>query len=388
MLLCRRKMKILRISNSFCVFFFFFIGSISYSSPFIIERGIQYAEIEVAAGAEFQVNLEGGGWYLNRYDEKKLSFKRRYTDNIHTEFIIQSLQTGEAYLFFSYLDEDVYIRVNIFDVLPKPQTLPLPASEPGEAEAEEPEEISEDREFEKNVQAKVRPPSGIEKQKNESVQKDIYYIDKEDRMIEVPFSSEDDAYFQGIRLYKKHALESAVKLFEKYLSECTRCSHVLEAHKYLADIYIKMENEKEALTHLQILIERGSEDQRKNAFSVKAHIDYRNGRLNEALREYRAVLDFEPENEKILRRIGDIHFALQNFGAALDAYQKSIVHGVDDDEVYYRIAVIFESPGAFKDLEKAYTNFKIIVDRFSESEHYTYAQKRVVFFETNFYRYK
>ncbi len=381
-------MKTLRIIISFCVFFVFFIYFISYSAPFIIERGKRYAEIEMAVGADFHVNLQGGGWYLNRYDEKKLSFERRYTDTIHTEFIIRPLQTGEAYLFFSYLEEDVYVRVSIFDILPEPRSLHVPARDPGEIDTENPEETSENSAVEKKMQEKVQTPSGIKKQKNESVQKDIYYIDTEDRKIDVPFSSEDDAYFHGIRLYKKHATENAVKQFEKYLSECTRCSHMLKAHKYLSDIHIEMENEKEALKHLQVLIERGSEDQKKNAFSVKAHIDYRSGRLNEALSGYRAVLDFEPENGKILKRIGDIHFELQNLGAALDAYQKSIAHGVDDDEVYYRVAVILESPGALKDLEKAYTNYKIIVDRFGESEHYTYAQKRVVFFETNFYKYK
>jgi tetratricopeptide (TPR) repeat protein len=381
-------MKTLLIIISFCMFIICFTDSISYSEPFFIERGKRYAEIEVEVGTDFQVNLQGGGWYLNRYDEEKLSFERRSTDMIHTEFIIRSLQTGEAYLFFSYLEEDVYVRVNIFDAIPEPHSTPVPALEPGEIDAQKPEKTSEDSMVEKKIKEKVQAPPGGVKEENEGGHKDIYYIDKEDRKIDVPFSSEDDAYFHGIRQYKKRDMENAVKLFEEYLSECTQCSHMLEAHKYLAEIHIKVENENEALSHLQLLIERGNADQRKNALSVKARIDYRRGKLDEALNGYHAVLDFEPENEKILRRIGDIHFELQNFGDALDAYQKSVAHGIDDDEVYYRIAVICESPGALKDLEKAYVHYKIIVDRFHESKHYTYAQKRVVFFETNFYHYK
>jgi hypothetical protein len=85
----------------------------------VVDTEEHYKEINVKRGVDFTLRLKGSGWYLNRYDTGRLDFKFRVVETGYTDFTIRTSDEGQAYLFFSYLDKDMYVLVNIKDSLPE-----------------------------------------------------------------------------------------------------------------------------------------------------------------------------------------------------------------------------------------------------------------------------
>jgi hypothetical protein len=58
------------------------------------------------------------------------------------------------------------------------------------------------------------------------------------------------------------------------------------------------------------------------------------------------------------------------------------------DEIIYRVAGIYDSPGDERDVEKAYEYYLLLTEEYQDSRHYEAARKRVQFFESHFYDYQ
>ncbi len=402
--------------------------------PIVVEEGVSYKEITVQRGIDFLIRLPGSGWYLNRFDRKNLSFKTRINEPEYTEFVIHPIQEGPAYLFFSYVHKDVYVLVRVVDT----PVLAI-ADEEGERESEDltptdkkkiiPEIIELPQEIEDNgkslaegISETIQQREELEKSKSEdkseeerrvAVQKDIklegpktekerpitipsdtlsdkeiFYINEKNRKVSVLYSDENDPYNRGLRLFDKGMFSEALESFQEYLINCKRCEYLEEAHFRSINAYVKTGQEEEAMKHLEKLIRDGSDKYKKEASFLKAEIDFKEGRILDALGGYKVVLEFEPENRDLLKKVGDIYFQLEKYENTLEMYMRAIENGIESDEIYFRIAIIHDSPGKLRNLEEAYRYYKILIDRYRNSEHYTYAKKRVGFFEKNFYKYK
>ena len=232
----------------------------------------------------------------------------------------------------------------------------------------------------------MRGNSGTENYKQEG--DDIFYLNEDNEIVAVPYKNEDDLYFKGTQFSKRGKLSEALQSYLEYISQCARCIYIEDAHFETAKLYMREGEERRAGAHLDVLIERDSKKYKKDAYMIKAERDLNAGDLRGALEGYENVLGIDPKNIEIIHIIGDIYFQLEEYEEALNAYERAVDEGLDFDEVYFRIAKIYDSPGQSRNLKKAYTYFKIIIDRFTDSEHYTYAKGRVAFLEKNFYKFR
>jgi len=340
----------------------------------VVDTEEHYKEINVKRGVDFTLRLKGSGWYLNRYDTGGLDFKFRVVEPGYTDFTIRTSDEGQAYLFFSYLDKDMYVLVNIKDSL----------LENNSTELQEDTEDTEDTVFKKEIER------GKKRVAEKAVPGDaeIYYVGKDKKVIKVPDQNEDAEYKKGIQLFNNGLLEKALMSFMDYLSNCKSCLFENDALFKIAEIYIDRNDTEAAIENLNEIIESGSQEHRREAYLKKAGLDYRAGRLKNALDSYRAVLEYDGGDTDMLKIIGDIYYQLNNHEKALTAYLQVIDKGLAVDEVYFRVAFIYDSPGGLRDLEKAFRFYMIITEKFISSEHYQYSKQRVKFFEKNFFRYE
>jgi tetratricopeptide (TPR) repeat protein len=367
---------------------------------------MHYKEITVRRGEDITIRIPGSGWYLNRYGKDYLSFKSRFVEPLYTDFIILPLKNGNSYLFFTYMNNDIYILVRIVE---------SGVSDPRDESMTEGEEIQLERkeardeiinEQQRDASPHVRTPVESDEMKKSGTVRDedmggnsvtenynpegddIFYLNEDNEIVAVPYKNEDDLFFKGTQFSKRGKLSEALQSYLEYISQCTRCIYIEDAHFETAKLYMREGEERRAGAHLDILIERDSKKYKKDAYIIKAQRDLNAGDLIGALELYKNVLGFEPKSIEIIHIIGDIYFQLEEFEEALNAYEKAVDEGLDIDEVYFRMAKIYDSPGQSRNLEKAYTYYKIIIDRFTDSEHYTYANKRVAFLEKNFYKFR
>ncbi len=355
-----------------------------------IEEGLKYKEITITEGLDFKIRLAGKGWYLNRYGRENLSFKYRFLEPEHTCFIIHPLRKGISYLLFTYLNKDVYIRVKIEETTPENNK-----GETGEKVNDDItslENIAHDTGLEKPEPSGEVKVDDIESyKKDEDLVKEkgeIYYVNKKSEVVPVPVKKEDDSYVRGIGLFKKGMYKEALKSLLDYVSNCEKCRYRDDANIKLAEAHINLDNETEALSYLGEVIRSGSDKFAKEAYVKKADIDYRAKRYKDAVDSYKNALGYDRGDSDLLEKIGDIYYLLNNYTDALKIYEELIERGYTGDEVLFRIASICDSPGKVRNLEKAYKYYKIIVENYSISKHFTYAKERVQFMEKNFFNYR
>lgn len=383
----------------------------------VVDTEVHYKEINVKRGVDFTLRLKGNGWYLNRYDTGRLAFKFRVVEPGYTDFTIRTSDEGQAYLFFSYLNKDMYVLVTIKDSLPENYSTELQKNTE-DTVFKKPDDFlgagSDDDEgpvgIEQELRDKVEPekvsinedrkePESAHKAFSEREKKrvaeksvpgdaEIYYVSKDKKVIKVTDQNEDAEYKKGIQLFNDGLLEKALMSFMDYLSNCESCLFKNDALFKIAEIYITRNNTEAAIENLNEIIESGSKEHRKEAYLKKAGLDYSAGRLKNALGSYRAVLEYDGGDTDMLKIIGDIYYQLNDHEKALTAYQQVIDKGLAVDEVYFRVAFIYDSPGGLRDLEKAFRFYMVITEKFISSEHYQYAKQRVKFFEKNFFRYE
>ena len=406
------------------------VFSLPINTYFNVDEGVSYTEIQVQKDLDFTIRLPGGGWYLNRFDSETLLFRIRVTEPEYTEFLLHPQKEGRSYLFFSYMEKDVYVLVHVLvpDKYPQLEILPEIEDQKGESvggmpapsiQSEEVSEAGKKGKASAESDTSVSLPSSEIPTKNgahsasdekESLtgflrdeERDIYYIDKEGQKVDVPMIHENDSYRRGVGNFKKGAFSQAVSSMYEYLEKCQKCDYSDEAHFILAKSHMQMGADDEAVKHLDILIRGGSakrvatggepesESQSqllKEASLYRARIEYRNERLTSALESYNTVLEYEPSNREVLKSLGDIYYQLGDYEQALPLYEQVIRKGVESDEIYFRAAKICDRPGKLRDLEKAYSYYKIVIDRYMNSEHFSYAKQRVDFLEKNFYHFR
>ncbi len=328
-------------------------------------------EITVKRDNNFTIYINGKGWYLESYDRSKLSFKKRVAETEYTAFTIHPSVNGSSFLIFRYLDKDIYLPIRIVESLPEAT---------GEDEvtalaANEKEQTSED---EDNKPA----------DRDTSEEHELYYVNKDDKIVKIPTTNENDLYFKGIKLNTDGHYDDAVAALNQYVEICERCKYRDSARLVLADISLTLNNENEALDHLELLINSGSSSAKNKALIKKAEIHYKAERYSDAADAYRQAYEAGNVGTGILEKIGDIYLLMEDYTGALRVYEEGISQGLSNDKIIFRVASFYDKPGVLRNIERAYHYYKIIVEQYETSEHYTKALERVQFFEKNFFNYQ
>jgi Tfp pilus assembly protein PilF len=363
--------------------------SILFGQELEISTDTNYKELSVKEGAEFKVRIEGSGWYLNRYDRKHLSFTRRFLEPSHTSFTIYAKRIGQSYLIFSYLEKDIYVMVSI-EHIPSavvPITTEVPPSETNTPDAQH-ETILKEKEHNKVESPQVIEPKKIVPEKEPETGSEIYYIDKEKKIVPVPFKDEDDPYKKGARLFESGAYSEAQSKLDEYLESCKSCKYRIGATMKLAEIYLAAGKNEEAGLLFDKVINSKKDQYMSEALIKRGDIFYNKGNLKSASDYYTKALEYTRDNAKLLRKVADIHYELNNYDLALTGYEKLRESGQIDDELLFRIATIYDSPAGPRDIQKAYNYYKLLIDKFPSSKHSSFAQKRIKFMEKNFFNYK
>jgi tetratricopeptide (TPR) repeat protein len=370
------------LGYSFVIFFLF--GSLALCEVFSVGGESGFQEISVNTGEQFRVNLEGKGWYLNRYDTERLSFKYRIIGQSVTSFIIIPKKAGTAYLLFSYMMDDLYVKVTINGVGDSKGQPLEPAGEPV-VEAKEPKQPEETALLEQEEQ----PPSPPKEQTAEKMEEgEIYYTDKDERVVAVPLKDEDDNYRRGVRLRKKGLNEQAIVSFFGYLDDCEECRYRVDASIQLAESLIAVGRGQESGRYLDTVIESGSTKYLKSALLMRGDLYYREGKLEEALDAYSRCMELGEDTPRLIRRVADIHYGLNDYKGALDLYERLEQLNRLDDVVLFRVATIYDSPGEPRDVERAYRYYKLLIDKYNDSRYRPFAERRVSFLEENFFNYR
>ncbi|MFW6138690.1 MAG: tetratricopeptide repeat protein [Spirochaetota bacterium] len=215
----------------------------------------------------------------------------------------------------------------------------------------------------------------------------IYYTDENKRRVKVPFRSEDDDFLEAVELYGKNQLQEAVSKLEHYLEDCTGCRYQNEAKMKIAQIYMDMGQTQKSLGYLDEIINGNSGKYAAQAYQKKADIMYAEGKYEEALHSYTKAYGYTDALD-ILKKIGDIHFQLEQYEKAAEVYQKALHAGMKNDMMVFRLASIYDTPGKMRDIEKAYNYYEDLLDEYETSKYQGIAKERINFFNKNFYNYK
>jgi TolA-binding protein len=411
------------------IFIFFLLFALFCSLPLIADQSIFIDPenppevVTVRLGSDFNLTLEGTGWYLNRYDRSLLSFRLRRVESFSTIFVMHSLEEGTANLVLSLKLLDIPLVVMIARgsedieekgmVLHDEELAEKAQQESGKvpsisekAEALKERGLVEDQEMEDRPEDIVEGAEGkqsgekpmpkedrvIPTRKNEMAQAEpdkdeLYYVDEDNRIVKVPHAHEEDFFRRGRRYYQKGEHGEARAELQLYLSRCEKCTKVDNARLLLADISLQLRDEEGALAQLNEVIESGKEAAVLSALEIRADIHYSAERYGDALADYESIYNRGGGGDELVQRLGDMNYALHHEGEALHWYEEGIAKGVASDETIFRVATLYDSPGGARDIEKAYEYYRLITEKYRSSVHFEAALQRVQFFENHFFNY-
>jgi tetratricopeptide (TPR) repeat protein len=332
-----------------------------------------HKEINVKRAVDFTIRIKGSGWYLNRYDSNNLSFKLRTVHPEYTDFTIHPAGENPGYLFFSYLDKDMYIRVNI-DPRVKSEAVEMLNEKNSDTESN----VFKKDEIKKEIYPEGKMP----------LAEDMYYVTKDKEIVKVPSVNEEIEYKKGVKAFNSDELEKAAEHVLEYMSKCVSCEYKDDARFMAYEIYLKQENEEKAMIFLDELIDFGTQEYKMKAARRKADLNYNAGNLNDALESYKFLLLYDGNNIEVLKNTGDIYYRFKDYENALTNYELGMENGLAVDKVYFRTALMYDGAGKLKDLEKAYRYYRLILEMFPDFEHYPEVKQRVQFMEEHFFNYE
>lgn len=406
-----------------------------FSLPLVAEQSILINPenppevITVQTDSDFNLTLEGKGWYLNRYDRTLLSFKLRRIEPASTTFVMHSLDMGTAQLVLSMKQLDIPLIVVIVHGEERTEggVSISKDQEPTETMSREPEKTPsvsdkaealrerglvkersiEDQTIEDeaaalkdDTQGKVEAEEVMPEQKaatpskrvEEAVQTKpdgdvLYYVDEDNRIVKVPRVHEEDFYRRGRRYFQKGEYGKARQELQLYLSKCEKCTKRDSTRLLLADISLQIEDEEGALVQLGEVVESGGEEAVLSALKIRAHLHDSAGRFEFALADYEEIYRRGGGSNELVLILGDVNYALHDEEEALRWYEVGIARGVATDETIYRVATLYDRPGGARDIEKAYEYYRLITEEYRSSDYYQAALQRVQFFESHFFDY-
>ena len=395
----------------------------SIDKVFKFPSSVSMLNVAVNRGEEFSVEIEGSGWYANRYSRDKISILLRTVDNGKTKFNLRAIGIGEAYMFFSLVERDKYLHILIKEKPIKQKTEksinPLRESQ----EKNGPEKIKEKNEGKTNQQIKVKnininkkeagkAISGINQENNKGKTKknkqtlnanikvskpqnsyelvkkkkepEIYYIDnKSKKKVEISVKDENKDYFEGIARLKSEDYLKAIELLNNYLNKCEKCKYNEDAIFHIAKAYDLEGNDADALKFFEKILSKGSGKYYIEVLKWMANYYYGKKDLKKALNYYQKLFN-KTKDPGVEKKIADIAYNLGEFELSLEGYNYCINNRIVDDEIIYRLASIYDKPGKYRDIEKAYSFYHKIVESYPKSKYFDISKKRVSFFEKNF----
>ena len=377
--------------------------------------------ITVYKDDEFIIEIDGKGWYANRYSRDKVSILLRIVDKDKTIFKIKTNNSGEAYIFFSLVGEDKYLHIVILereslkksvsnieekiviDEGKKKEKVVNKASNVVSNSKAKENTLSKEPDKEQivgisKVDLKRKKAKKIEQNENVESQKpeesyvkakekgktEIYFIDnKNNKKVKIPLKNENKDYFEGIKSLKGKNYDKAVELLNDYLNNCERCKYREDAVYNIAKAYDEKGNKNEAIKLFKKIIVEIKGKYYVHALKWVANYYDKKGNYKEAINYYQKLFS-ETSNPVVKKRIADIAYNMGNVSVSLEAYKYCIEHNIIDDEIYYKLALLYDKPGKYRDIEKAYKYYHEIVEDYPNSKYFNFSKERVLFFEKNF----
>ena len=351
--------------------------------------------IIVNKGDEFSVEIDGPGWYANRYSRDKISILLRVVDDNKTRFDIKANAFGEAYIFFSLIGQDKYLHILIKKIngvgeREKPTSHEAEnkkltiAKKVLESKKEKIELGSTDKNKVIKKSSEVVKPQNNSKVVEKKKEPQIYFIDKKDnKKVNVPFEDENKDYYEAINQLKNNNNQKAINLFNSYLDKCEDCKYKNDAIFYIANTYVSNGEKDKAFKYYKKIISIGRGKYYKESLKWMGDYYYDKKDLKKAIDIFQKLFS-ETKNYDIIRKIADIAYSLGEVEQSLEGYNYCIQHDKIDDEILFRLASIYDKPGKFRNIEKAYNFYHKIVESYPKSKYFDISKRRVLFFERNF----
>ncbi len=333
----------------------------------------EYQEIHLPPGQRFSVVLEGTSWYINRYDREHLAFNLRKVGGDEVEFVLTSGEESTAYILFSSVSGDLYVRVFVGEHGGREEQAP------GEEEREQP--AQEEPAVEQPPERKPAPEPPARQPG------DMYYLDEGGRVVQVPVKDEERDYKRGVTSLEAGRLEEAERHLAAYLAECTRCSSRVDALLALAEVHRRSGRIEDALDDITRALSSAEGERAAHIRLKMADLYLETGSSEKAADQYREAYRLSGD-PSLLKTAGDLFFQQDQYREAVSAYEESLQAGLEDAQLLYRLAAIFDLPGETRDVQKAYRYYRRVALEHPESPLAGKARERVRFFEEHFYRYR
>lgn len=391
-----------------------------------------YHEIRIPPGHSFSLVLPGTGWYINRFDRRNLEMLTSSVDDGKEIFELTSTGYAPGYVLFSSSGQDepvrdVYVRVLVVEGKGEGAGQPsegnvaedglserslseggLPEdgrSEDGQSEEETPGVLHETAKEDQGQDEPAEPSGTHETAQNESDQNqpgqsepvsvqekketssEIYYIDRNKRVVEVPYEREEASFEKGMEYRRKKSLEQAEESFSAYLADCKRCTYRVEALMELAAVQRELGKHHTALDMLQQALEAARTEAETTTVHLKlAQVFIETGGTESAVEHYVHAYDLSGSPE-YLGKAASIAFEAGELAAAAQLYEQ-YAQSSPEDHILFRLASIYDSRGPTRDIQKAYRYYRLLVELHPDAPSARTARERIKFYEQNFFHYK
>jgi TolA-binding protein len=394
------------------------------SDTFRIDEESSFEEIRIKPGEAFTIVLRGVGWYINRFDRENLRFTMRKLGEDDASFLMEARHESVAYILFSTAKRDVYVRVRIApeaeeEVVQTEGNASEAESGGGDKTAEAAQKgvdggetatggdgkdvatgdggetattADEGGESAGDTGGAAGEEAGSADGGESSVPEgEIYYVDKDKKVVLVPRQSENAAYHRGKEHFKAKRYEKALKELYDYVAGCESCTHIVDAHLMLSAIHEHENRFKDAIDHLEqavALTPDTSVSLLSEMYERLGTLYREEGLYDEAAAYLRRAYDINGDAVDVLKEIGDLYFLHGSYPDALAAYLECVERNLITDELLFRVARIYDSPGGTRDIEQAYRYYGELVKTFPDSPFDEEAQSRIEFLEENFFNYR
>jgi tetratricopeptide (TPR) repeat protein len=361
------------------------------SSPRFRFENSEYQEIHVAPAQRFSIELAGTSWYINRYDRDTLTFHLRKIGSGAIEFVLTADREATAYILFSSVKDDLYVRVFVREKQDQEKTV-------RENESDTLNQQQEKRAAVEVAPPEKKPPRGKappQRSQDEQPQSDtndrkpveLFYTDDDGNLVKVPVRQEENVFEQGVSALQKDRLEEAELKFSEYLSSCERCSRRTDALVSLAEVFRRSGRNQDALNALTKALASTEEKEKENTHLKIAELYLEMGSPEMAASRYLKAYEIS-RNPDHLKKAGDLYFQHEKYLEAASAYEKWLRTGLEDPTLLYRLATVYDLPGTMRDIQKAYHYYRLLAGEYPDSPLADKARERVRFFEEHFYRYR
>ncbi len=166
----------------------------------------------------------------------------------------------------------------------------------------------------------------------------------------------DIMFWLGQYYYRHNDFNLARRYFSSLIKDFPHFRLIADAYYVLGLVFINENNFVEAINNLNVAIKQGNPDLRVQAVLALANAYNGLGKAEEAIMQYKKIIDDQPELGKILfSQIGELFYKMQDYQQAKVFYNKAFqVTDKENPDLYFRLAETLEANSEFDAAIKQY----------------------------------